>query len=268
MSMRPSGSDEVPAETMRVARAAFPKGSLAIRMRDELGVLFSDEQFAGLFPARGKRAWSPGRLAMVLVLQFVEGLTDRQAAEAVRARIDWKFALGLELTDPGFDFSVLSEFRDRLVSADAGREVLDAILVAARDRGLVTSGGKARTDSTHVLSSARELNWLEQVGETLRAALNAVARAEPVWLTAHAVPDWFKHYATRIEDSRFPKAQAKRVEVGGRIGADGMRLLRMIWADDAPPALRELPEADTLRRVWVQHFHLVEDEVQRRDPKD
>lgn len=268
MSMRPSGSDEVPAETMRVARAAFPKGSLAIRMRDELGVLFSDEQFAGLFPARGKRAWSPGRLAMVLVLQFVEGLTDRQAGEAVRARIDWKFALGLELTDPGFDFSVLSEFRDRLVSADAGRGILDAILAAARDRGLVTSGGKARTDSTHVLSLARELNWLEQVGETLRAALNAVARAEPAWLSAHAVPDWFKHYASRIEDSRFPKAQAKRVEVGRRIGADGMHLLRMIWADDAPPALRELPEADTLRQVWVQHFHLVEGEVQRRDPKD
>ncbi|GAB1333297.1 hypothetical protein ACE1SV_76360 [Streptomyces sennicomposti] len=111
VSMQPMGSGEVPAETVRVARAAFPKGSLAIRVRDELGPLFSDEQFAGLFPVRGKPAWSPGRLAMVLVLQFVEALTDRQAAEAVRARIDWKYALGLELADAGFDFSVLSEFR-------------------------------------------------------------------------------------------------------------------------------------------------------------
>ncbi|MBT2524961.1 transposase, partial [Streptomyces sp. ISL-99] len=106
MSMQPKGSGEIPAETVRVARAAFPKGSLAIRVRDELGSLFSDEQFAGLFPVRGKPAWSPGRLAMVLVLQFVEGLTDRQAAEAVRARIDWKYALGLELADAGFDYSV------------------------------------------------------------------------------------------------------------------------------------------------------------------
>lgn len=264
MSLRPKGA----AETVRVARAAFPKGSLAIRVRDELGSLFRDEQFAGLFPTRGKPAWSPGRLALVLVLQFVEGLTDRQAAEAVRARIDWKFALGLELTDPGFDFSVLSEFRDRLVGGDAGRGVLDAVLDAAHDRGLVGSGGRARTDSTHVLSCVRELNWLEQVGETLRAALNAVALAEPAWLTAHALPDWFKHYATRIEDSRFPRARARRVEVGRRIGADGMHLLRMIWADDAPPALRELPEAGTLRQVWVQHFHMVEGEVVRRDPKD
>ncbi len=136
VSMKPLVPGEVPAETVRVARAAFPKGSLAIRVRDELGVLFTDVQFAGLFPARGKRAWSPGRLALVVVLQFVENLTDRQAAEAVRARIDWKCALGLELTDPGFDHSVLCEFRDRLTGAEGGREVLDGVLAAARERGL------------------------------------------------------------------------------------------------------------------------------------
>ncbi|MFB8417263.1 transposase, partial [Streptomyces albidoflavus] len=101
MSMQPSGPGEVPVETVRVARAAFPKGSLAIRVRDELGPLFSDEEFVDLFPSRGKPAWSPGRLALVSVLQFVEGLTDRQAAEAVRARIDFTYALGLELGDPG-----------------------------------------------------------------------------------------------------------------------------------------------------------------------
>lgn len=255
-------------ETVRVARAAFPKGSLAIRVRDELGVLFTDEQFAGLFAVRGKPAWSPGRLALVLVLQFVERLTDRQAAEAVRARIDWKYALALELADPGFDFSVLSEFRDRLVTADGGRPVLDGILAAAREKGLLSRGGKARTDSTHVLSAARDLNWLELVGESLRAALNAVARTEPDWLSTHALPDWFTHYSTRIEDSRFPKAQAKRAEVGRRIGRDGMRLLEMIWTDDAPVALRALPEAELLRQLWIQQFHLVEGEVERRDPKD
>ncbi|MEY9968919.1 transposase [Streptacidiphilus sp. MAP12-16] len=187
----------VPAETVRVARAAFPKGSLAIRVRDELGVLFTDGQFADLFPARGKPAWSLGRLALVLVLQFVEGLTDRQAAEAVRGRIDFKYALGLELTDPGFDFSVLSEFRDRLVEEDAGRRVLDGILAAARDKDLLNAGGKARTDSTHVLSSARELCWLEMVAETLRAALNGLAATAPEWLVQVAGPEWFKHYASQ-----------------------------------------------------------------------
>ncbi|MGA6228189.1 IS1182 family transposase [Streptomyces umbrinus] len=268
MSLHVQEPGEVPAETVRVARKAFPKGSLAIRVRDELGVLFRDEAFSGLFPARGKPAWSPGRLALVLVLQFVEGLSDRQAAEAVRARIDWKYALGLELGDAGFDYSVLSEFRDRLVAAEAGRELLDAVLKAAGVRGLLKTGGKARTDSTHVLSSARELCWLEQIGETLRAALNAVAHAAPDWMEAIALPDWFKHYATRLEDSRFPKSRSGRDAIGLRIGGDGMHLLQAVHGAGASPHLRELPAVGILRQVWVQHFQLVDGEVQRRGPKD
>ncbi|MGW1617459.1 IS1182 family transposase [Streptomyces sp. NPDC002285] len=268
MSMQPKGPGEIPAETVRVARAAFPKGSLAIRVRDELGPMFTDQEFADLFPVRGKPAWSPGRLALVLMLQFVEGLTDRQAAEAVRARIDFKYALGLRLDDPGFDFSVLSEFRDRLVEANAGRRVLDGILAAARDKGLLKTAGRARTDSTHVLSAARELCWLEMVAETLRAALNALAQAAPDWLTGVAEPDWFRHYATRAEDSRFPKARSRRDEVGLRIGRDGTRLLQAVFAPTAPDGLRALDEVEILRQMWVQHFHLVKGEVRRRDPKD
>ncbi|MFD5087226.1 IS1182 family transposase [Kitasatospora sp. NPDC058406] len=268
MSMQPKGPGEIPAETVRVAQAAFPKGSLAIRVRDELGVLFTDEGFADLFPVRGKPAWSPGRLALVLVLQFVEGLTDRQAAEAVRARIDFKYALALELTDPGFDFSVLSEFRDRLVEAEAGRRVLDGILNAAREKGLLKTAGRARTDSTHVKCAARELCWLEMVAETLRSALNTLAQAAPDWLVEIAEPDWFRHYATRAEDSRFPKAPTKREEIGRRIGTDGTRLLEAVFSPQAPAGLRELEQVEILRRMWVQHFRQDGDEVRRRDPKD
>jgi transposase len=268
MSMQPRGSGEIPAETVRVARAAFPKGSAAIRVRDELGPLFTDEEFADLFPVRGKPAWSPGRLALVLVLRFVEGLTDRQAAEAVRARIDFKYALALQLTDPGFDFSVLSEFRDRLVDADAGRRALDGIPIAAREKGLLKTAGRARTDATHVLSSARELSWLEMVAETLRSALNALAKAASDWLSDVAEPDWSKHYATRAEDSRFPRARARRDGAGLRIGRDGMLLLTAVFAAGSPPGPGTLTEVETLRQVWVQHFHLAGGEVGRRDPKD
>ncbi|MFB8033441.1 IS1182 family transposase [Streptomyces sp. NPDC056004] len=268
MSMQPVGPGEVPAETVRVARAAFPEGSLAIRVRDELGPLFRDEEFADLFPARGKPAWSPGRLALVLVLQFVEGLTDRQAAEAVRARVDFKYALGLELGDPGFDFSVLSEFRDRLVEADAGRRVLDGILAAAGERGLLKTAGRARTDSTHVLTAARNVVWLERVAETMRAALNALARGAPDWLVEVAEPDWFKHCAARAEDSRFPKACTARDELGLRIGRDGMRLLEAVFSRQAPPELRTLEQVEHLRQMWVQNFHQAEGGVRRRGPKD
>ncbi|MFE4833033.1 transposase, partial [Streptomyces sp. NPDC056672] len=128
--------------------------------------------------------------------------------------------------------------------------------------------GKARTDSTHVQSAARQLNWLELVAETLRSALNAVAVAAPGWLREVAEPDWYRHYATRAEDSRFPKARAKRDEVGLRIGRDGMRLLEAVFAPGAPHRLRALDEAEVLRQVWVQHFHLAGGEAVRRDPKD
>lgn len=265
VSLRVGAWDEIPAETVRVARAAFPKGSLATRIRDELGVVFRDRDFAGLFPARGRPCWSPSRLAMILILQFVEDLSDRQAAHAVRARIDWKYALGLELGDAGFDHSVLSEFRGRLLGAQAGRELFDAVLTAAAARGLVKGGVRMRTDSTHVLSKARELSWLELVGESVRCALNAVAAAEPAWLVSLAPPAWFEHYATRAEESRFPKSAAKRAQVGERIGSDALLLLDAVGHADAPGQLRALPPVQMLRQVWHQQFHLAEGRVRRRD---
>src|SRR5512135_227346 len=121
MSLHPQLDYPIPEETRRVAHAAFPAGNLCLRIADELGNLYRDDQFADLFPDRGQPALAPARLALASVLQFVEGLSDRQAADAVRGRIDWKYLLGLELTDPGFDFSVLCEFRARLATGGAER---------------------------------------------------------------------------------------------------------------------------------------------------
>lgn len=156
MSLHPEAAVSIPEETARVARAAFPKGTDAMIMRDELGTIY--ESFADLFPTCGKSAEAPWRLALITVLQFSEGLSDRQAADAVRGRIDWKYALSLDLTDSGFDFSVLSKFRVRLVTGNAEQLLLDAILERFKERGLLKGGGKARTDSTHVLAAIRVLN--------------------------------------------------------------------------------------------------------------
>ena len=155
MSMYPQELGSIPAETMRVARAAYPKGSLAMRLRDELGGIYRDEQFVGLFPTRGQPAEAPWRLALVLVLQYVDGLTDRQAADAIRGRIDWKYALGLELTDAGIDASVLSEFRTRVVAGGAEALLLDALLDVCKRRGWVKAGGKQRTATTQRHARAR-----------------------------------------------------------------------------------------------------------------
>jgi transposase len=194
MSLHSRHPEPVPEETARVARTAFPHGNRYMRLRDELETIYVDETFAALFPRRGQPAESPWRLALVTVFQFAEGLSDRDAADAVRSRIDWKYALSLELTDPGFDHSVLSEFRSRLLSGHAEHLLLDTFLDRLREHGFLKARGRQRTDSTHILAVIRALNRLalvvETLLETLRAALNALAVAAPEWLVAHAEPDW------------------------------------------------------------------------------
>ena len=128
MSLHPTSLGPVPEDTARVARAAFPKGNLCLRLRDELGTIYDDVLFADLFSSTGQPAEAPWRLALVCVLQYLEDLSDRQAAEAVRARIDWKYLLGLDLTDPGFDFSVLTEFRARLLAHEAGQRLFERLI--------------------------------------------------------------------------------------------------------------------------------------------
>lgn len=268
MSLQPQEIPLVPEETQRVARAAFPKGNVYVRMRDEIGAIFDDPMFEAVFPKRGQPAESPWRLALTTVMQFVEGLSDRQATEAVRSRIDWKYALSLELTDPGGDASVLCEFRTRLVDGDIGPAPLEAMLSRFKERGLLKARGQQRTDSTHVLAAIRTLSRLESVGETLRAALNSVAMAAPDWLTGVAAPDWFERYAVRIEEYRLPKDEAARTALGERIGADGHALLAAIYDPVAPIWLRELPAIQTLRRAWVHQFHIEEEAVRWREAVD
>src|SRR5437870_6428368 len=202
MSLHPHALAPVPEETARVARAAFPKGNPYLLLRDTLGTIFQDDDFTALFPLVGQPGLPPWRLALVTIVQFRENLADRQAAEAVRARIDWKYLLGLDLTDAGFDFSALSEFRDRLLAGSAAEHLLDKLLERCRALGLLTARGRQRTDSTHVLGAIRVLNRLELVAETLRAALNAVATVAPAWLQAVTPLAWYERYSRRIEESR------------------------------------------------------------------
>src|SRR6516225_4567317 len=175
MSLRAQLNVPVPDDTARVARAAFAHGNTYLNLRDELGTVFTDEDFASLYPSRGRPAEAPWRLALVTVLQFIENLSDRQAAEAVRSRIDWKYALSLELTDPGFDSSVLCEFRTRLLANSAHARLFERMLSHLAERKLLKARGRQRTDSTHVFASVRAIGRLECLGETLRYALNSLA---------------------------------------------------------------------------------------------
>src|SRR5690349_16547636 len=252
--LKPSPIGPVPEGTARVARAAFRKGNPLLKLRDELGGIFADADFADLFPRLGQPGLPPWRLALVTLLQFRENLPDRQAAEAVRARIDWKYLLGLELDDPGFDHSVLCEFRSRLLAGGAEERLLHELLEACQARGLLEARGRQRTDSTRVLASIRALNRLELVGETLRAALNELATVAPGWLRGVATKDWYGRYAHRVEDGRLPRTAAEREAYARTVGGDGFALLDRLGDPATPEELRRLPAVGVLRRVWARHF--------------
>ncbi|GEO17362.1 hypothetical protein MAE02_50580 [Microvirga aerophila] len=209
-------------------------------MRDRLGTIFTDAQFAPLFAHRGQLAECPWRLALVTLLQFAENLSNRRAADAVRSRIDWKYLLGLELTDPGFDASVLSEFRNRLVAGGAEEHLLDILLALCREQKLLSGRDRQRTDSTHVLAAVRFLNRLDCMTETLRAALNALATVAPEWLRAEADPAWLERCDRRSGDHEVPQGEAKRRAHAEQIGRDGHQLLAAIMAPGAPMWLRQV----------------------------
>jgi transposase len=210
MSLKSQAIAPVPAETDRIARAASPKGNVYMQMRKVLGSIYTDEDFADLFPKEGQPAEAPWRLALVTVMQFVENLSDEQAANAVRGRIDWKYVLGLELTDAGFDASILSEFRARLVEHQAEERLLEKMLTIFGQKGWLKARGRQRTDSTHVLGKIRALNRVLCVWETMRAALNSLAVVAPDWLRAHSKEEWVERYGPRSEDSRLPAGEMER----------------------------------------------------------
>lgn len=268
MSLRPDPIGPVPEETARVAKKVFRKGNMYMRLREALGTIYEDELFADLFSPTGQPAEAPWRLALVCVLQFVEDLSDRQAAEAVRARIDWKYLLGLELTDVGFDFSVLSEFRDRLLRAEAGPRLFERLVEKLSEGGWIKKRGVQRTDSTHVLAAVRRLNRVELLGEMLRAALNCLAEHDPDWLTSWVPVEWFERYSRRIEEWRLPSAKDKQEEIMEQIGEDGSRLLNELWSDQAPSWLRTLPEVEGLRKSWTQQFFWQEGVLRLRNKDD
>lgn len=265
MSMKPHGLEPIPEETARLAQRLCPNGTMVMQLRDLLGPIYSDEQFAHLFPKRGRPAQAPWRLALVTVLQALEGLSDRQAAQYVRTRIDWLYALGLPLDDPGFDFSILTDFRQRLLDAQAEALILDPILQVCRERGWLKAGGKQRTDSTAVLAAVRAVNSLESVGEAMRATLNALAEQEPEWLLGHLDEEWFDRYVHRFELARFPKAETKRELLREQVGRDVLALLAALDEPQTPPAVRDVAEGQLLRQIFAQHYEQQGEQVRWRD---
>ncbi len=257
MVLHPQSIKPIPHLTRQIAQQAFPKGNLYMTLRDELGTFYDDKDFAQLYSTEGQPALHPWHLALICVMQYMANLSDRGAVEAVAARIDWKYALGLELSDSGFDASVLSLFRSRLLNGSKEKLLLDKLLERCQQLELIKAKGKARTDSTHILAAIRNLNRLECVGETLRAALNALAVVAPDWLSNVVEKDWFDRYSKPVEESRLPKGTEARNDYAETIGRDGMKILQVIYDQSTTLQwLRQIPVIETLRITWLHQYWL------------
>jgi transposase len=259
MSMKPVPWPE-PDSVVAAAVRSMYYGSrktgvpLAVAVRDRLGEWLHDDDFASAFGVRGRPGWSPSRLALVTVLQQAENLTDRMAAEKVRGSLDWKYLLGLPLDDPGFDHTVLAEFRAKVAEAGLERVALDALLARLASEGLVKAGGKQRTDSTHVSAAVAALNRLELAGESVRAALEALAAAHPGWTAGVLDSSWARRYGTPVTSWRPPMSEKKRNELAVAYGRDGFALLEAACDERSPAWLREIPAVETLRLVLLQNY--------------
>jgi len=245
----------IPDTTAQAAQRAFPKGNLYMTMRDVIGPIFTNPDFVDLYHARGRPAEAPARLALVLVMMEIEQVSDVQAAEAVRARIDWNYALALDLDDPGFDASILTDFRARLLVHGAEERLLTLLLDTLVEAGLLKARTRQRSDSTHVLANIRTLTRLTLVAETMRHALNDLATAAPAWLRTQIAPAWGDRYAVRVEEYRLPKQAEARQALVQAIGQDGFQLLTALHSPTTLPDLQLRPAVATLRAVWLQQYY-------------
>lgn len=250
MSLRPRSGEQVPSLTAQVARASNPGGTTAIWVRDRLDGLWCDEDFADWYPRDGRPGLSPAQLATVCVLQFLLGLSDRQAAESVRCRIDFKYAMAIELDDPGFHHSVLADFRDRLAEDDRADRLLDLALARLKEAGLVRERTTQRTDSTHVLAAVRDLTRLELITEAVRAALQEVAGTSPHLLDGLVDEDWGLRYGRPVRLGKNPTKPKSRILTTGN---DAARLLEHLYRDREDRTFG--PRVQTLRQIWVQNYH-------------
>lgn len=255
MSLAKSKLPEVPAETTRVAHKVFRKGHTWLKLREELPDLYDNTAFADLYSDTGQPGYAPWRLALVSLMQYAEGLSDEQAADAVRSRIEWKYVLALPLDDAGFDKSVLSEFRTRLLSHEAGTRLFDLLLERCKQRGWLKAGGTQRTDATHVLGAVQRLSRLELVLQSLSHALETLASVAPEWVLQRCPVEWGERYGVRLNEWHLPTKEAKREALAAQAGADGHTLLQAVWEAGEPYAwLRQVPALEALRRIWVQEF--------------
>jgi len=263
MSLKPQPSRPMPEDLARLGAILLPEDSPYRLIGDRLYARYDNAAFADLYHKEGAPALPPVDLLFVLALQALEDLGDRAAASAVLKRLDWKYALHLPLDYVGFDFSVLSDFRARLLAHDASARLFDSLLSQLRELGLLKRRGRQRTDSLAVIARIHLLTRIELVAETLRLAIRAVVLSDPIWAKSSMPPAWEELYGQRMVAERLSEAERTRLQT--ETGRDGQWLLERLADPSCPAGLASLPEVVLLRTVWAQQYELREQHLVLRD---
>lgn len=252
MTLHIKDRTQIPADTAALGQKLLDKNDPYRLIGDRLANFLQDADFQDLYAEIGGPAISPVLLALVLVFQMLEKLPDRAAARAVRVRLDWKYALHLPLADPGFHFTNLHHFRQRLLQHQAAARVFDQLVQTLVELGFIRCKGKVRTDATHILGAVAQLSRLELVLETLRVVLHRLHKTAPEWYQQHipaAIPE---KYATKR--ANYQLSAAAVATLLQQAGADGWWLCQQLAA--APAVLQQLPVVSTLRQIWDQQFEI------------
>jgi transposase len=249
----------MPTDTGEVGKILLKADSPYRMIGDELFEQFKEDDYADMYPAEGQPGLSPIILGYITVFQFMEKLSDRQAAEGLRMRIDWKYALHLPLAYEGFDYSVLSEFRDRLLKNKAEERVFDKLVIEFGKKGLIKKRGRQRTDSLAILTKVRWLSRLELVIETLRMTVGAILEADREWGEGIIPPSWEERYGERFVMARY--SEKERQDHEAHIGEDGQWLIARLEGKGVSTEVSSLPEVQMLKTVWAQQFRETEGQI-------
>jgi transposase len=252
---------EIPQDTAVLGQQLLPEENIYRLIGDEVNEVLQSDPFYQMYSVSGRGAVHPIILSLVTVFQFLENIPDREAAERVILRIDWKYALHAPLGYTGFHHSTLSNFRKRLVTHGQEGLVFEQVLNWVQGHGLLKKRSKQRTDSTHVLGQVARLSRLELVWETIRASLNALQKTCSAWY-GEQIPAVFDEIYRQQQSAWQMSGQEVEAETK-KAGADGYWLLDLV-TESGPFVARALPEVAVLQDVLSQQYERQEGQVQAR----
>ena len=259
----PTSPPPLPADIARAAKAVFNQRNVYLTIGDQMESIVAGIDRVNLAALSGKPENSFVLFTLATLFQYAEGLTDRQAGEATRLRIDWKYALHLPLNHPGLDPTELCEFRQGLLFNTAARQVVEQLLTRVVELGLLGSRSRPRVEVGDVLAAVCTLARLEQIAEAMCLALEAVAAREPEWLRRAALPHWYERYNRTFLNSHLPHTTNEQEALAQAIGSDALHLLDAVAGGDGSGVAR-LPEVQHLQQIWHQQFEQHEAQARLR----